>query len=50
MAGSNGEQGPYAATIGVPASGAAHWVMISEGDESGAGRLLWATLASIPQG
>jgi hypothetical protein len=50
MAGSNGEQGPYAATIGLPASGVAHWVMISEGDESGEGRLLWATLAPIPQG
>lgn len=48
MAGSNGEMGPYEATIGPAPSGTPHFVAIGAGDESGEGRLLWATLAPVP--
>jgi hypothetical protein len=50
MAGSNGEQGPYEATIGPAPTGTPHWILIGEGDASGEGRLLWATLALIDEG
>ena len=50
MAGSNGEQGPYATSIGPAPSGTPHWVLIGEGDASGEGRLSWATLVPIDQG
>ena len=50
MAGSNGEQGPYTATIGEFFTGEPAFVLIAAGDESGEGRLLWATLAPIDQG
>jgi hypothetical protein len=47
MAGSNGELGPYTASIGPPTGGTASWVMIGEGDASGQGRLSWATLVPL---
>ena len=50
MAGSNGEQGPYTATIGPARSGIAAFILIGEGDASGEGRLVWATIASVPEG
>ena len=50
MAGSNGEQGPYATSIGPAPSGTPFWVLIGEGDASGEGRLSWATLVPIDPG
>jgi hypothetical protein len=48
MAGANGEQGPYEATIGVgPEAGTPFWVMIAEGDASGEGDFVWATTAAL---
>lgn len=48
MAGANGEQGPYQATIDVDLSaGTPFWVMIAEGDESGRSGFLWATTAPL---
>jgi hypothetical protein len=50
MSGSNGEQGPYTATIGEFFTGQPAFVLIAASDESGEGRLLWATLALVDEG
>jgi hypothetical protein len=47
MAGSNGEMGPYTATVGPPPSATAAYVVIAAGDESGEGGLLWAAVTKL---
>lgn len=51
MAGANGEMGPYEASIvvGGDAGSSVHWVLIGEGDASGEGDLMWATVVEVPQ-
>ena len=46
MSGSNGEQGPYTATLAYEGTPPA-FVLIAEGDASGEGRFVWGTLRQL---